>query len=81
MPVIEHYEKFGNSSQQPLLPMHPTRQIDSSSAVDEVHAAAVVVVVKVLTLMPAATSLSNIYYLISGWETRTPFDRVSLLSA
>ena len=56
MPVIEHYKKFGkvaqvgsNSSQQPLLLMHPTRQIDSSPAVDEVHAAAVVVVVKVLT--------------------------------
>jgi UMP-CMP kinase len=38
MPVIEHYEKFGKVA-----------QIDSSPAVDEVHAAAVVVVVKVLT--------------------------------
>jgi len=38
MPVIEHYETFGKVA-----------QIDSSPTVDEVHAAAVVVVIKVLT--------------------------------
>ncbi|KAF8270397.1 UMP-CMP kinase [Lactarius quietus] len=38
MPVIEHYEKIGKVA-----------QVDSSPAVDEVHAAAVVFVAKVLT--------------------------------
>ena len=56
MPVIEHYETFGKVAQvgsqfswQSPLPIHPIWQIDSSPSVDKVHAAAVVVVVKVLT--------------------------------
>ena len=56
MPVIEHYEKSGKvapvgskSLRLSLVPMHPIWQIDSSPGVDEVHAAAVVVVAKVLT--------------------------------
>ena len=56
MPVIEHYEKLGKvaqvgskSLQLSLLSIDATLQVDSSRAVDEVHAAAVVVVAKVLT--------------------------------
>jgi len=56
MPVIEYYEKFGKVAQVRSkslrlshLRIHATWQVDSSAAVDDVHAAAVAVVVKVLT--------------------------------
>ena len=55
MPVIEHYEKLGKVEKVcskflwfSTLPTHRTRQVDSSPVVDEVHAATVVVVAKVL---------------------------------
>ncbi len=56
MPVIEHYEKLGKVAQVgskslrlSLLLIHATWQVDSSPAVDEIHAAAAAVVAKVLT--------------------------------
>ncbi|KAI9446854.1 UMP-CMP kinase [Lactarius indigo] len=56
MPVIEHYEKSGKVAQVgskflqlSFLRIHAIWQVDSSPSVDEVHAAAVAAVAKVLT--------------------------------
>ena len=56
MPVIEHYGKFSKVAQVgstslrlSLILIHATWQVDSSPAVDEIHATAVAVVAKVLT--------------------------------